>query len=76
MKSSQRYVNFIGSLIPLYQQEFVNEKWCARSLRDGTVLLPQEQLDDGLDDRWITVWWQGDRHRESELTAPRWQALL
>lgn len=67
MKSSQRYVNFIGSLMPLYQQEFVNGNWCARSLRDGTVLLPQEQLDDSLDDHWIAVWWQGDHRRESEV---------
>lgn len=67
MQTSQRYVNFIGSLMPLYQQELVREQWCARSLRDGTLVLPQIDIDDSLDDHWITVWWQGDRHRPSEV---------
>lgn len=64
-QSSQRYVDFIGNLMPLYQQEQVNDQRCARSLRDGTLLLPQRQVDDSLDNHWITAWWQGDKQRTS-----------
>jgi hypothetical protein len=35
--SSQRYINFIANLIPIYQPETVNDLSCARSLRDGTL---------------------------------------
>ena len=66
-QSSQRYVDFISNLMPLYQHEQVDEQWCARSLRDGTLLLPQLEIDDSLDDHWITVWWQGDRRRTSDV---------
>ena len=66
-QSSQRYVDFIGSLMPLYQQEQVNQLWCTRSLRDGTLLLPQLDIDESLDNHWITVWWQGDSQRTSDI---------
>ncbi|MBT8767334.1 hypothetical protein [Metapseudomonas boanensis] len=66
-QSSQRYVNFIANLMPLYQHEEVNNLWCARSLRDGTILLPQHDIDDSLDDDWITVWWQGNPERACEV---------
>lgn len=66
MKTSQRYVNFIGNLMPLYQQELVREQWCARSLRDGTLLLPKD-IEESQEDHWVTVWWQGDCQRASEV---------
>lgn len=66
-RTSQRYVNFIANLMPLYQHEQVSEQWCARSLRDGSLLVPQQEIDEGLDDHWVTVWWQGDRGRTSEV---------
>lgn len=75
MRTSQRYVNFIGSLLPLYQQEQISELWCARSLRDGTLLLPQLQIDDRQDDHWITVWWQGDRNRASEVDGTQMASI-
>lgn len=66
-QSSQRYIDFIGNLTPLFQHEQVEQLWCARSLRDGTLLLPQLDIDESLDDDWISVWWQGDRHRISNV---------
>ncbi|WP_374438351.1 hypothetical protein [Pseudomonas panipatensis] len=66
-QSSQAFVNFIASLMPLYQHELVQDRSCARSLRDGTLLLPQHQSDESLDDDWITVWWQGDPQRASTV---------
>lgn len=67
--SSQRYISFIASLIPLYQSELVNGQSCARNLRDGTLLLPRHDLDESMDDDWITVWWQGDPKRASDTQA-------
>lgn len=64
---SQRCVDFIGNLLPLYQHEEVDERWCARSLRDGTVFLPQLETDQDAEDCWITVWWQGDPHRSCSV---------
>jgi hypothetical protein len=66
-KSSDRYVTFISNLSPLYHHERVNNMWCARSLRDGTLLLPQRDIDESLDDDWITVWWQGDPSRATDV---------
>ncbi|HCJ6265393.1 TPA: hypothetical protein ACXJNE_003806 [Pseudomonas aeruginosa] len=65
-QSSQRYVDFIGGLMPLYQQEDVQGLWGARSLRDGTLFLPQREIDDGQDDDRVTVWWQGDAQRATD----------
>ncbi len=65
-QASERCVNFIGSLMPLYQHEQVDRLSGARSLRDGTLILPCN-IDDNLDDPWITVWWQGDCNRASEV---------
>lgn len=66
-QSSQRYVSFIGNLMPLYQHEQVDNLSAARSLRDGTLMLPKLDIDDSLDDDWITVWWQGDCRRASNV---------
>lgn len=67
--SSQRYIDFIANLIPLYQHEAANDLSCARSLRDGTLLLPRHDLDENSGDDWIVVWWQGDPMRASDMQA-------
>lgn len=61
--------------MPLYQQELVGGQWCARSLRDGTLLLPKLGIDDGLEKHCITVWWQGDCHRASAVDGTHLASL-
>ncbi len=64
--SSQRIVNFIGNLYPLYVQEDVNGVWCARSLSDGTLILPLGEPEDS-SDGFVSVHWQGDPTRRTEV---------
>lgn len=65
---SQKYINFIANLMPIYEGEQVGDRYCARSLRDGTLLLPHQDEDGGRDD-FITIWWQGDASRASGAMA-------
>lgn len=63
---SEAVVGFIANLLPLYDGERHHGLWCARSLTDGTVILPI--VDSGCDDiqGWVRVRWQGDAGREQE----------
>jgi hypothetical protein len=63
---SHRIVGFISNLAPLYDYEVVNGVGCARSLSDGTLILP---MDEAKDDEpcFVTVHWQGDPARRSEV---------
>lgn len=64
--SSQRIVNFIGHLLPLYVQESVNGVRCARSLGDGTLILPIDEPEETADG-FVAVHWQGDPTRRTEV---------
>lgn len=61
---SQRIVTFIGHLLPLYVQEQVDEVSCARSLGDGTLIVPVDE-DPEDENGWVTVCWQGDPARKT-----------
>ena len=78
-----RIIVFISKLTPLYTFERVGNVVCARSLVDGTLILPngnpdsdepQENQDDlheydlNDDDR-VTVYWQGDKSRKSVVSG-------
>jgi hypothetical protein len=66
---SESVVGFIANLLPLYDGERHENLWCARSLIDGTLILP---IDDSRDDDqlgWVRVRWQGDPTREQETRA-------
>lgn len=63
---SQRIVDFIGHLLPLYVQESVNGVWCARSLSDGTLILPIDEPEETADG-FVAVHWQGDPTRRTEV---------
>lgn len=66
MSKSQKVVNFIANLIPLYIHENYEGKNCARSLTDGTLVLPVlSEEDDEYTSVYIEVYWQGDRNRTS-----------
>lgn len=62
---SKRIVAFIANLLPLYVGEQVNDIWCARSLQDGTLILPADGVD--VPDDFVLVHWQGDPTRRTEV---------
>lgn len=62
MGPSHRIVDFISKLIPLYIHDEVDGVWCARSLVDGTLILPMDESED-YEDGFVTVHWQGDSSR-------------
>lgn len=62
---SQATVGFIARLLPLYIEERRGKLWCARSLRDGTLLVPQEEPLDDDQEGWVCVHWQGDPDRQT-----------
>jgi hypothetical protein len=64
MSLSQRIVNFIGALLPLYIEDDVDGIWCARSLNDGTLICPVEEMEE-CEDGFVTVHWQGDPARQT-----------
>jgi len=67
---SESIVAFIANLLPLYQGEEHEGRWCARSLTDGTLILPVVHPDaENADDGWVTVHWQGDPARQSTVLA-------
>lgn len=67
-RTNDRHLNFIANLMPIYQGEWHGELHCARSLRDGTLLLPHQD-DDGGNEELITIWWQGDSSRSTDAVA-------
>lgn len=63
----QPIVDYIAGLIPLYQPEEVLGFRAARSLQDGTLILPHPENEGGLQDAMVVVWWQGDSNRVTDV---------
>lgn len=63
---SQRIVSFIAGLLPIYTFEHVGDLYCARSLVDGTLILPVEEDEDN-ENGFVLVHWQGDAARATEV---------
>ena len=71
---SEAIVGFIANLLPLYDGERHNNLWCARSLADGTLIMPTEESDDdGIG--WVRVRWQGDQRCEREVHGGMFASL-
>ena len=71
-------VDFIANLLPLYVGEPHGKLWCARSLQDGTLILPidsSDAADDGEDEGWVGIHWQGDQLRRTEVLG-QWIATI
>lgn len=70
-EKSQAIVSFVASLLPLYTHVQVEGKTCALSLVDGTIVAPisAPDLDPADDDGWLTIYWQGDSDRRTEVSA-------
>lgn len=64
MSASDRIVQFIGGLLPLYIEDQVEGVWCARSLSDGTLICPMDEPDDNKNGL-VIVCWQGDPTRQT-----------
>lgn len=64
-RKSGAVVGFLGSLMPLYTQEDRDGVWCARSLQDGTLILPVDETDWDEERGTVRVLWQGDPQREA-----------
>lgn len=58
-------VGFLANLMPLYTPEDRDGVWCARSLQDGTLVLPVDESDWDEQRGTVRVHWQGDAARES-----------
>ena len=66
MSLSQDIVQFIGNLLPLYDGDQVDGVWCARSLTDGTLICPVEEMEE-YENGLVTVHWQGDPARQTSV---------
>ncbi len=66
MNKSAAIVQFIANLLPLYQGERHGTHWCARSLQDGTLILPFYADEDPNDEGWVRIHWQDRRKRATE----------
>lgn len=62
--SSLAIVSFLANLLPLYDGESHEGHGCARSLSDGTLILPVAESVEDDEVGWIRVRWQGDAARE------------
>lgn len=58
-------VGFLANLMPLYTQEDHDGIWCARSLHEGTLILPVDESEWDEERGTVRVWWQGDPQRET-----------
>lgn len=61
---SAAIVGFVASLMPLYDGEQHEGVWCARSLQDGTLVIPVDETEWEEERGTISVRWQGDPSRE------------
>ena len=70
-EKSQAIVRFIASLMPLYTHAQLEGTSCALSLLDGTIVAPiiDPELDPLDDDGWVTIYWQGNPNRRTEVSA-------
>lgn len=77
MGRSENIVSFINHLIPAYIHEKINGVICARSLIDGTLILPVDDLEDEHDgsSAFVMVHWQGDPGRHTTALGSQYAAI-
>ena len=64
---SRAVVGFLANLLPLYTGEQREGVWCARSLVDGTLVLPVDESGRDEERGAVRVLWQGDQLRTTEI---------
>lgn len=67
-RDSSAIVDFISRLWPLYTDEVVGERRCARSLRGGS-LIRAAKGPKGDEAQWVEVFWQGAGGKGSLVRA-------
>lgn len=72
---SEAVVSFIGNLLPLYDSMQCEGIWCARSMQDGTLILPVDESEWDEERGTVRVRWQGDPLREQQVEGA-WIATL
>lgn len=72
---SAAVVGFLANLAPLYMHEEHDGLWCARSLVDGTLILPVDESECGEERGRVLVHWQGNSTRQSEINGEDLAAL-
>ena len=66
---SELIVSFLANLLPLYTSATYEGVNAARSLVDGTLVLPVDCADEPDNDDWVKVLWQGDPLRCCEVNG-------
>jgi hypothetical protein len=61
---SSAIVSFIANLLPLYDGERHGDLWCARSMQDGTLIVPVDESAWDEERGTVLIRWQGDAARE------------
>jgi hypothetical protein len=56
---SAAIVDFIANLLPLYDGGRHGDLWCARSMQDGTLVLPVDESEWDEEQGTVLVRWQG-----------------
>lgn len=74
-EKSEAIVSFIGNLLPLYDSTQCEGIWCARSMQDGTLILPVDESEWDEARGIVRVRWHGDPQREQQVEGP-WIATL
>lgn len=64
---SAAVVGFLANLMPLYTHEDRDGVWCARSLEDGTLVLPVDESDWDEQRGTVRVHWHGDQHHATDV---------
>lgn len=72
---SAAVVAFLANLAPLYMHEEHDGLWCARSMVDGTLLLPVDETEWEEERGRVMAHWQGDSARASEVPGENLAAL-
>jgi hypothetical protein len=72
---SAAIVAFIANLMPLYVNERFGAAPCARSLQDGTLILPVDESEWDEESGEVLVYWQGDPARSTSVHGDHIAAL-
>lgn len=74
MGPSHCIVTFISHLLPAYTAESINGVMCARSLVDGTLILPIDDPDEDATG-FVTIHWQGNVNRQTTVLGSQFAAV-